>query len=283
MRVLAPAKINLCLRVLCRRRDGYHELDSVFLPLELADELELELLPDAGRVECRCPGHDELAGVENLAARAARLILEASRAPLGVSIRIQKRIWIAAGLGGGSSDAAAVLRALPRALGDPTLSLDAIALELGADVPYFLDPRPARVRGIGERRDALEDLPGWPLVLLNPGAPLSTRAVFDELGLARGAEGPSRSLADHELAALRAAPWRIVGNDLRAPALRLCPAIESLEAALVAEGARAVGLSGSGPTVFGIFETIEAAARAGERLRGRLGERSVLVTMTASS
>lgn len=280
--MLAPAKINLCLRVLSRRGDGHHELDSVFLPLELADELELELVPGAG-VACTCPGHEALGGGENLAARAARLFLEASRASFGVSIRIQKRIWIAAGLGGGSSDAAAVLRALARELGEPPISLDGLALQLGADVPYFLDPRPARVRGIGERRDPIADLPRWPLLLVNPGTPLSTRAVFAELGLPCGAQGPSRSLGDLELAALRDAPWRLAGNDLRAPALRLCPAIAALEAALVEEGARAAAPSGSGPTVFGLFETTEAASRAAGRLRARLGEGSVVATMTASS
>ncbi len=285
MLVLAPAKVNLCLRVLGRRADGYHELDSIFLPLDLCDELELELRPRAAgepAVVCACPGQPALDGDENLAARAGRLFLETQPRALALAIQIRKRIWTAAGLGGGSSDAAAILRALAAELGPPPAGLAALALRLGADVPFFLEPRPARVRGIGERLEPLAGVPSWPLLLVNPGRPLSTRAVFAELGLAPGAVGPSRPLREEELAALRAAPWRLAGNDLRAPALRLMPELASVEEALVGEGARAVALSGSGPTLFGIFDELDAARRAGERLRTR-GGLEVAAAMTASS
>ena len=111
----APAKINLALRVLGRREDGYHELDTIFVPLELADEVKVEVAPSGGpnQVTCRCPGHPELDGPDNLAARAAALYLERGGTEgIAVTIEIRKRIWTAAGLGGGSSDAAAVLLAL---------------------------------------------------------------------------------------------------------------------------------------------------------------------------
>jgi 4-diphosphocytidyl-2-C-methyl-D-erythritol kinase len=280
--VVAPAKINLSLRILGRRPDGYHELDSIFLPLDLADQVEVKILPEARRVECLCVGHPELDGAENLAARAARLFLEASDLGVGVSIQIQKRIWIAAGLGGGSSDAAAVLLALAELLGEPRIPLAELARRLGADLPFFLDPRPARAAGIGERLTPLANLRSWPVVLLNPRLPLSTARVFATLGLEKGEVGPSTPHTDEELAWLSSSPWRLLGNDLRPAALRLLPRIAELEQALAAEGARGVSLSGSGPTVFGIFDELERARRAASRL-ARAQDRSVLLAMTASS
>jgi 4-diphosphocytidyl-2-C-methyl-D-erythritol kinase len=175
-----------------------------------------------------------------------------------VRIRLTKRIPAAAGLGGGSSDAGAVLRALaasfPDALDAGTLAR--LALRLGADVPFFLAPRPARVGGIGERIQPLADLPPFDCVLANPGVPLSTAAVF----AAFDAE-PTRSAP-----ALDRGLGLDLANDLEPAAGRLCPAIGPLRDRLRAVGARAVGLSGSGPTVFGIFpdaaEATSALARA---------------------
>ena len=187
MRIAAPAKVNFGLRIIGRRADGFHELESVFLPLDLADEVELETDgPAEPRVDFSlaeaAPGTP--ADASNLAARAAEAFLAASGLRRAVRIRLAKRIPAQAGLGGGSSDAGAVLRGLserfPEALGGDALG--ALALGLGADVPFFLDPRPVLVSGVGERREPLKGWPAWTLLLANPGTPLSTGRVFDDGG-----------------------------------------------------------------------------------------------------
>jgi 4-diphosphocytidyl-2-C-methyl-D-erythritol kinase len=255
-RVLAPAKLNLGLRILSRRPDGYHELASVFAPLDLADEIELEIAP-ASRPEVELRLSGEAAGVpadaSNLAARAAAGFLAAAGLSRAVGIRLTKRIPAAAGMGGGSSDAGAVLRALaacfPDALGP---GLGRLALSLGADVPFFLDPRPARVGGIGDRIRPLGKLAPLACLLVNPGVPLSTAAVFAAFD---ARPGPAEPVPDPELGL-------DLANDLARPAEQLCPAIGPLRERLRELGARAVGLSGSGPTLFGLFPDAPAAAEA---------------------
>ena len=192
----APAKINFGLRLVGRRADGYHEIESIFLPLDLADDLRLNLRRDteprvtlaveqaAGTPEAAVPTDDR-----NLAARAARAFLESARLAAAVDIRLAKRIPAAAGLGGGSSDAGAVLRTLAAAFPD-ALSPDAVArlgLRLGADVPFFLDPRPALVTGVGERR-------GAPRALACAGslARQSGGSAADGRGLSGGGRPPAR-------------------------------------------------------------------------------------------
>jgi len=264
-----PAKINLSLRVLGRRTDGFHELDSVFLPLELCDRLTLTVVPQRQTtVACACPGHEELSGEDNLAARAASAYLAAAGASARITIHLRKKIWIAAGLGGGSSDAAAVLIGLSQMVGGVSDDdLCALALKLGADVPFFLDPRPARARGVGHRLTPLSEVAPLDLVLVNPGRPLSTAAVFAELGLERGARNAERGARNAE----RGAEERehhmedlvaLVGNDLQPAALRLEPEIARMEQALLEHGARVACMTGSGPTVFGVFQGAEAAETA---------------------
>jgi 4-diphosphocytidyl-2-C-methyl-D-erythritol kinase len=258
--VLAPAKLNLGLRITGRRADGYHELESVFAPLDLADEIELEIA-GAARTQVELALAGAPAGVPedatNLAVQAAAGFLAAAGLAREVRIRLTKWIPAAAGLGGGSSDAGAVLRALaasfPDALAPPALAR--LALALGADVPYFLAPCLARVTGIGERIQPLADFAPLACLLVNPGVPLSTAAVF-----AAWDARPERLPAaiDPELGL-------DLANDLAGPADRLCPAIAPLRERLRALGARAVGLSGSGPTVFGIFADAAEAARAQAR------------------
>jgi 4-diphosphocytidyl-2-C-methyl-D-erythritol kinase len=302
LRERAPAKINLALRVLGRRSDGYHELDSIFVPLALADSLRISIAPARStairvlalredRITCRCSfalplggrprwrrtgfGDERrrgLDGRQNLAARAAARYLERAGIEARIAISIVKRVWIGAGLGGGSSDAAATLRALDRAFhaAVPAAELEAIALSLGADVPFFLAPADARVRGIGERVDrSVVVARPLPLVLLNPRRPLATAAVYEALGLARGAAGPSVPFDVGELAALAATPAALVANDLERPALALEPAIDEMKRALRRAGAIAASMSGSGPTVFGIFADAHTARRAAEELRAR--------------
>jgi 4-diphosphocytidyl-2-C-methyl-D-erythritol kinase len=259
------------------REDGYHELESLFLPLDLADQVEVELRDEPGvEIELEGAAPDVPGDARNLAARAASAFLEAAGLEAGVRIRLHKQIPSGAGLGGGSSDAAAVLRALaglqPGRL-DPE-RLAGLALGLGADVPWFLDPRPAVVSGIGERIEPVKGFPELAILLLNPGIPVSTAEVYRARDALAGAltVSPAGSTM-RPLAALREAGGRIdrvdaaefeawVVNDLEAAATRLCPPIARLRARLRDAGALAVGLSGSGPTLYGIFSDRAAAARA---------------------
>ncbi len=288
LQALAPAKINLGLRVVGRRPDGYHLLESVFVPLDLTDQLTLQMEP-AGRVAVGLKLEDPdglladmAASEENLATRAARTFLTAAGLRADVLVSLRKRIPAGAGLGGGSSDAGAVLRTLrdhwPDAL--DAAALARVALDLGADVPFFLDPRPALVEGIGEKIEALTDFPALVVLLATPSPPLATAEVFRHYAAqARGALTPAhagrrmppatRRRAEQLMATLGDAgrprrPWTgdPLANDLEPAASQLRPEIRSLQGLMLARGARWAGMSGSGPTVFGIFRERDAARRA---------------------
>ncbi len=270
-RTAAPAKVNLGLRITGRRPDGYHRLQSHFVPLDLSDQVAVILDPEGApgtAVTLALEGRREgvPAGDDNLAVRAARAFLAAGGLERSLAIQLDKWIPVGAGLGGGSSDAGAVLRLLARLLPGavPADALAELALGLGADVPFFLDPRPARVGGVGEQIEPLAALPSFALVLVNPGVSLSTAAVYRAYdALAPEATPPDggRALAalpgDLPLEALAAH----LENDLEPAALRLCPPIARLRDRLRKVGALAVGMSGSGPTLFGAFPD-EAAAEA---------------------
>jgi len=269
VRLLAPAKINLGLRIVGRRPDGYHELDSLFLPIDLADVVTLH---SGAAPTCQVVLHvdgDAPEDESNLAARAAHAYCEASGLRLRVEIELTKHTPMAAGLGGGSSDAAALLRGLdaqhPGALAGA--ELERVALALGADVPFFLHPRPCRVRGIGERLEPVAGLPSLALVLANPGEGVSTAEVYRAYDAL--APGPSSALPPlPPLVPLRAELLGgLLHNDLEAPATRLCPAIARLRTALHEAGALAVGLSGSGATLYGVCRDPEAARGVADRLQ----------------
>lgn len=276
----APAKVNLGLRILGRRPDGYHRIESVFVPLDLADEFSLRLVP-GGRGCFPLELEGETEGVpkdaSNLAARAANGFLETARLRYGVRLRLRKRIPVGAGLGGGSSDAGSVLRALrgrfPGAL--TQAQLERLALSLGADVPFFLSPRPARVGGIGERIEAIGALRPLALLLATTGPPLATQDVYSAYDAERGALTRQQGgLTMPCLSAFRGGEGglrieklrRLLVNDLEAAACALRPAIGRLRRQVEARGALAVGMSGSGPTVFGVFECLGAARAAGARI-----------------
>lgn len=267
--------MNFGLRIHARRPDGYHELESVFVPLDLADALCVEVAeaPLASvelRLDPPAPGVPE--GAENLAVRAAQGFLDAAGLVRALRLGLRKQVPAAAGLGGGSSDAGAVLRGLaelfPAALAAG--ELERIALELGADVPFFLRPAPALVSGIGERREPLPaPLPPLLLLLANPGQALPTAAVYAAFDALTPAPAPRPLRPDLEAALARpddGALAKLLHNDLEAAALRLCPALARLRRGLSAAGARVVGLSGSGATVFGVFRDLPAAEAARQRL-----------------
>ena len=252
----ARAKTNLGLAVLGRRPDGYHELHTLFATLNLADRVRLEPLRRGIRLSVR--GADLPADETNLAHRAARSYLEAARIPSGVGITLEKEIPVAAGLGGGSADAAAVLRGMERLFG-AGVDLKALAFKLGADVPFLLEGGLAEARGVGEQ---IRPLPFRKLhfVLFNPGFPVATGAVYRALGPKDF--GPALPV-ERILNALEAGtppPWR---NDLEAPAFRLHPELAHLKKELAALGFTPL-LSGSGAT-FLLPLPDEAAAREAAR------------------
>lgn len=258
MQIHAPAKLNLCLYLGPRREDGLHELCSLFEPLALADSIEIN---EAKRDEVLCPGVDG----DNLAAAALAALRERgwSRSPLRVEIA--KRIPVAAGLGGGSADAAALLRLAAGEVPD----LEAIAAGLGADVPSQLIPSLALVQGAGEKVERLPDPAPHAVVLLPDGGGLSTAAVFaeaDRLGLGRDPSELER-LAERlrSAAGAGASPLayaELLVNDLEPAARSLRPQIGDALDALRAAGAGHALLTGSGPTAFGLFESLGAARAA---------------------
>jgi 4-diphosphocytidyl-2-C-methyl-D-erythritol kinase len=259
---LAPAKVNLVLRVGPLRADGYHDLLTLMVPLDLADEVDVRVSPRDGPVTCRVPGRPDLDGPANLAARAAALFRERFGIRRGVAIRIAKRIPVTAGLGGGSSDAAAVLRILARAfrVRDPRAVAD-VGLAVGSDVPFFLGPGPAWARGRGERLTPAR-VPPLDLVLVYPPDPaLAIRAgeAYGWLDAARGERAPALP---------RAGAYRpsLLRNDLEEPCLAHRPALRVASGWLVGLGARAAIMSGSGPTVFGLFPNREEAQRAARQI-----------------
>jgi 4-diphosphocytidyl-2-C-methyl-D-erythritol kinase len=283
MLVHAPAKLNLGLYLGKPREDGLHELCSLFEPLALADLLRIT---EAERDEVVCPGVEG----ENLAARALRALRERGWDAPPLRIEIEKRTPVAAGLGGGSADAAAVLRLAtdsnitsvrsnPRIAREsanapvPVADLVAIAAELGADVPSQLRPALALVRGAGERVEPLPAPAEHAALLLPSGGGLSTKDVFDEadrLGLGRD-EAALDAIADElrVAAGAGASPLAYVDlivNDLEPAAVSLRPDIGNALEALRTTAAPAVFLSGSGPTAVALFPTLAEAEAAAEKL-----------------
>ena len=273
----APAKINLTLRVLGRRADGYHELESLVAFAGVGDALTFA---PGGALTLAVSGPTAQAAgdnADNLVLKAARALAERIAGLTLGSFALSKRLPVAAGLGGGSADAAAALRLLARANGvaldDPRLMQAAQAT--GSDVPVCLDPRPRLMRGVGDVLSAPLDLPRLFAVLVNPGVAVSTRDVFAGLNLASGpASGGASSPAPLVLEGWGGEPTAFVAalakerNDLEAPAIELEPAIADVLAVLQAlPDCRLARMSGSGATCFGLFPTNAAAAAAARTLR----------------
>jgi 4-diphosphocytidyl-2-C-methyl-D-erythritol kinase len=280
----ACAKINLFLRVTGRRADGYHELDSVFLPISLADEIRLEIRgADEPSVSVKCNIAELARSQQNIAVRAVRSFMSEFDLIGEVLIDLEKRIPTGAGLGGGSSDAATVLCMMAAAAqltdDDSTGRLRRLALSLGADVPFFLDPRPSRVTGIGERIAPLEEgLAAIPIVIAVPPFEVSTAAIFRELK----PEGWSGATPDADIEAIargEITPELLV-NDLAAVAIAQFPEIRRLKGLLEDSGARAAQMSGSGGAVFGLFDSIQAAESAAAKIRKRAPFATVIATVT---
>lgn len=265
----APAKVNLTLHILGRREDGYHELDSLVAFAGVGDRLTftpgLPLALEASGPTAGFSGPDD----DNLVLRAARALSERVAGLKLGRFALYKVLPVAAGLGGGSSDAAAALRALAahNGLARDDARVVAAAAATGADVPVCLDPRARRMAGIGEQLSPPLDLAPLPAVLVNARAASPTPAVFAGLGLARGQASRLGAFAGTLEGDVVAALAR-GRNDMQASAERLTPAISQTLTALREVGdARLVRMSGSGATCFGLYRDRHAAARAARRLR----------------
>jgi len=281
----ACAKINLFLRVTGRRADGYHELDSIFLPISLADEVRLEIRPAAESsitVDCNIAGLT--AAGDDLATRAARAFIEEFELVAQVRINLTKHIPIGAGLGGGSSDAGTVLRMMASAarIGEEGAArLHRVALALGADVPFFLDPRPSRVRGIGEVLVPLAGVAKIPIVVAAPPFEVATANIFRALEPA-GWSGPAPDADVTAIMRGEISPALLV-NDLAAVAIAQFPEIGRIKVLLEELGARAAQMSGSGGAVFGIFATQSEADRAAEQARLRMPDAAIMSASTVDA
>lgn len=258
----APAKLNLYLRVLGKRPDGYHEIETLFERIDLADELTFE---PHGELTLTCTDPTLSCGEDNLVLRAGRLLQQASGCPRGARMHLIKRIPIAAGLGGGSSDAAAALLGLSRLwdLGWDASRLAPLAERLGSDVPFFLLEAPLAIgRGRGERCEPIAA--GTPLtqLLVVPDDRLSTKEIYDGAQFNLTAPKPSSTMVQHalhngSLSELARGLW----NDLAPEAIRRCPVIATIQSVLRRLGCLGVCVSGSGPAVFGLCRD-EAHAEA---------------------
>jgi len=284
LRGRAPAKINLGLRILGRRADGFHELRTVFQTISLADSLEVGFVPGPRRrVELVCD-HPELGGDDNLASRAARELL--SRGPWKgtVEIKLRKKIPAGAGLGGGSSDAAAALLALSRLLKpapEPSLVWETAA-RLGSDVPFFLVGGRAVGVGRGEEIYPLADMPRAWLLVLAPSLRVSTVQAYQALARSRPkplTEASTRFIINTFCAGVGApGPFRASdvaerwSNDFEKVIFRRFPDLKKLKNRLARTGAAATMMSGSGSALFGFFDSREQAMAARDSLDGIDGE-----------
>ena len=262
--IQAPAKVNLYLRILGRLPNGYHRLATLMQPLDLADTLVVSLGGPGLSLECNRP---ELAGEDNLVLAAARAFFTATGRPAQAAFHLTKRIPVAAGLGGGSSDAAAALLALNALHQSPLdpMALARLAAGLGADVPFFLAGCSAWCTGLGEVVQPLEELPCLHYVLVNPGFALSTAWVYQQFDLQWTntlqhirIKRPLRN-GDHLS--------ELMFNDLEAVSLREHPVLGKIKGALRETGAVGCLMSGSGPTVFGVFADSAQAGKAALHLR----------------
>ena len=274
MKIRAPAKINLRLRVVGRRADGYHLLDTIILPVSLYDEIIINkgrkiakktALKDRLTVTCDDPLVPQ--GRQNLVYKAASLVLNENGIDESVRIRIHKRIPVGAGLGGGSTDAAATLVGLNRLfrLGYTLKRLEKMSSALGTDVPFFVKGVPARARGIGERLTPLRGVPRLWLIILYPNFPVLTAEVYRNLPLklTKAIVNTSINLSLESPANLR----KLLVNDLETVTMGRYPRIGLLKEELARQGAAGVLMSGSGSSVFGVFQSRRSAQRAFLRLR----------------
>jgi len=276
--IKAPAKINLCLSVFGKRPDGYHEVEMLIQMVGLYDEVTVAR-GDRG-ITVRCDNSAVPSGEGNIAWKAAAAMLKISERNTGLSIDIRKAIPVAAGLGGGSGDAAAVLAAANRLLG-VRLNRERLAevgAGLGMDVPFFFYGPTALARGRGDILTTLTPLPKFSVLLVNPGFETSTAWVYKNVNLRLTKKVDCNKIAGLAVRSIAES----LHNDLETVTAAMHPEISRIKGALLARGAIGACMSGSGPTVFGIFETEEACRAAAKSISGEGWKLYPTETLTVS-
>jgi 4-diphosphocytidyl-2-C-methyl-D-erythritol kinase len=274
----SPGKVNLLLNILGKRPDGFHELETVLQPVNLCDRLTLERR--GGTVELSCSDATLPADARNLVHRAATAFLQAAKSSDGVRIQLEKKIPLAAGLGGGSGNAATTLLALNELFDRPLAAakLGELAAALGSDVPFFLQNQPALATGRGEKIQPLENFPalrGKAFLLIHPGFGIATPWAYQNLARFPEASNGPAGRAQKLIAGLQAGDLRAVSgefyNSLEAPALEKYPVLALFQEFLRANGALAALMSGSGSTTFAIVENVNAGGSLVEKFKSKFG------------
>jgi 4-diphosphocytidyl-2-C-methyl-D-erythritol kinase len=272
-------KVNLLLNILGKRADGFHELETVMQPIAVHDRIEIAR--SAGGIELTCSEPTLPTDGRNLVYRAAELFLKSMVVKDGVKLRLEKRIPLAAGLGGGSANAAITLLAMNELFDQPLgqEELAALAAQLGSDVPFFLQPQAALATGRGEKIQPLGSfsaLKNCAALLIHPGFGISTAWAYQSLARFPQALNGTPGRAAKLILLLRGTDLVTAGrelyNSLEAPALEKYPLLALFQEFLREQGAAATLMSGSGSTTFGIFRNLTAAEAAGEKVRSRFGD-----------
>lgn len=273
--ILAPAKLNLLLKITGQRTDGYHELLSVLVPVDLYDKLRISKLEKGLEIHWR--GREVPTGKNNLVNKAAASFFKKTGIRKGAKIRVIKNIPVSSGLGGGSSDAAATLRGLNQLWGNPLSrgEMEELALPLGADVPFFLLQRPSIARGIGEILQPIENFPDSWYVIVSPNLTVSTRWAYRRTEL-RLTNRDNQSRVENLKKAIFNIP-DILSNDLESVTLSEYPFLRSIKASLIKLGALGALMTGSGPSLFGLFDSAKKAHEAGRTLASRWRNGDVFV------
>ena len=279
MKLKSPCKVNLILNILGKRADGFHELETVMHPVNLFDEMDFARVPSGFHLTCSDPTLPTDAG--NLVHRAAMLFFQKTEIHDGVRIHLEKKIPLAAGLGGGSGNAATTLLGLNELFGKPLSApaLHDIAAGLGSDIPFFLQSKPGLGTGRGEKIQSLDFFPamkGAAFVLIHPGFGISTPWAYQNLARFPAALNGTPGRAQKLISLLQTADLRTAGrefyNSLEAPALDKYPLLTLFQEFLRENGAAATLMSGSGSTTFAIAENPAAAQQLAEKFKAKFGE-----------
>jgi 4-diphosphocytidyl-2-C-methyl-D-erythritol kinase len=275
----SPCKVNLLLNILGRRADGFHELETVMQPVNFCDELSFERAGNG--IQLSCSDKSLPVNSKNLVFRAAQQFLAAAEISGGVKIHLEKKIPLAAGLGGGSGNAATALLALNELFSWPLApeKLHEIATALGSDIPFFLQNKPALATGRGEKIQPLENFPalrGKAFLLIHPGFGISTPWAYQNLARFPKALNGQKGRAEKLISLLQTADLKTASgelyNSLEAPALEKFPVLQLFQEFLRANGALAALMSGSGSTTFAICENISSAESLEEKFKSKFGQ-----------
>ncbi len=279
LQLKSPCKVNLILNILGKRADGFHELETVMQPVDFCDELFFER--GGNSVELACNEKTLPTDSKNLVHRAATSFLTAAKISDGVKIRLEKKIPLAAGLGGGSGNAATTLLGLNELFGSPFSleKLHELAATLGSDINFFLQNKPALATGRGEKVESLENFPalnGKAFFLVHPGFGISTPWSYQNLARFPEALNGQKGRAQKLIAQLQTNNWAAIAdgfyNSLEAPALDKFPVLKLYQEFLAANGALVSLMSGSGSTTFAIAKNVSIAEVLAEKFKSQFGD-----------